>query len=122
MKFWEYKDKSDLTVPNRDIEWYLGLPYIVKLSVALGWESGFYTLRILVFNFHFAHGAFCGKECRFNVAKWLLGFVISNGWLFSADIGISYTHYLQWEIVRAVKRMTPKKRAELIKEMAEIEK
>ena len=76
MKLWTWKwnDMSNPKVPNRDIKWEFGVPYILK---ARGSVFGFHDGRsfhiwFLFFGIDFITDVSCGKVNRIRFSKWYI--------------------------------------------------
>ncbi len=118
MKLYRYKynDMSDPDVPNRDIKWEFWIPYILKVNGSL--FSG-YSIHIwfLCFGIDWITDCGCGKVNKIRFWKYYISFILRRGWSFEFHIGIERYRVSDWKFKRQLKKMTPEKAEETIKEI-----
>lgn len=117
-KFWQYTDKSDPTIPSKNIEWKLSIPFILKINSSIGWaNSGTFSIRFLLFGVHYARHLFTGNRLNIQVWPWTIELSVGRGYnkshLITLWMGVPENAYLDWQIKRSINRMTPEQKLKL---------
>lgn len=124
LKFWYYKcdDISNPKVPNRDIKWEFGVPYILGVNGSIfGFHGGFsFHIWFLFFGLDFITDVSCGKVNRIQFWNWYISFILRRGWSLEFSIGIDQTRFNHWKMKRDLRKMTPKQFSEAAEKLRDL--
>ncbi len=119
---WKYNDMSNPKVPNRDIKWDFGIPYILDAKGSIfGFHGGrSFHIWFLCFGIDFITDVSCGKVNKVRFWKWYISFVLRRGWSFEFHIGIDRMRVQDWKMKRFYKKLTPEQFSDVRKRLAEL--
>lgn len=119
---WKYDNMSDNKVPNRDIKWDFGIPYLLKMSGSIfGFHGGFsFHIWFLCFGIDFITNVSCGKVNKIQFWKWYISFILRRGWSFEFHIGVDRMRVHDWKMKRFYKRLTPEQFSGIRKQLEEL--
>ncbi len=110
---------SNLKVPNRDIKWEFGIPYILRARGSL-FQGFSFHIWFLCFGIDFITDVSCGKVNKIRLWKWYVSFVLRRGWSFEFHIGIDRMRIHGWKMRRFYRKLTPDQFQGIKKRLAEL--